>query len=347
MAEAEHRRTAYMEEALGFDWLVAMNGGRVLATGAPQELLRRTGTAALEESFIACLEEAAVEAQSKPLTGSLPTDSSTPLAAPTEQDISGSGDQWFSLRRLFSYSRREALELRRDPIRLTLALLGSVILILVMGFGITMDVEDLAFAVLDRDQTGTSRDYTLNLAGAVFGRIYPTTHFLTISRGTFAKALDFSDLHASFIPLALAVPVNYPVRGVAQKAGALKCGSPTSSIWESRSCAVSSATALDEARTTLFINPQVESLLGFDQADFYEGRDTWNNWLHPEDKERVLKELSRCRKENDLFICEYRMLTFNGYVKWIRDEAATVLSDAGEPLFIQGVMADITEQKKF
>lgn len=44
-------------------------------------------------------------------------------------------------------------------------------------------------------------------AGALMGRIYPTTHFLTIARGTFAKALDFSDLRASFVPLLVAVPV--------------------------------------------------------------------------------------------------------------------------------------------
>ncbi len=47
--------------------------------------------------------------------------------------------QGFSLRRLFSYSRREALELRRDPVRSTLALMGTVILMLIMGYGISMD----------------------------------------------------------------------------------------------------------------------------------------------------------------------------------------------------------------
>jgi ribosome-dependent ATPase len=46
--------TAYMEEAAGFDWLVAMNAGRVLATGTPPELLARTGTRTLDEAFIAC-----------------------------------------------------------------------------------------------------------------------------------------------------------------------------------------------------------------------------------------------------------------------------------------------------
>lgn len=67
---------------------------------------------------------------------------------------------------MISYARREGLELRRDPIRLTLALVGSVILMFVMGYGISLDVEDLTFAVLDRDQTTMSRDYTLNLAGS-------------------------------------------------------------------------------------------------------------------------------------------------------------------------------------
>ena len=48
---------------------------------------------------------------------------------------------------------------------------------------------------------------SLEGAGALIGKIYPTTHFLTISRGTFSKALGFSDLTASFISLAIAVPV--------------------------------------------------------------------------------------------------------------------------------------------
>ena len=43
--------------------------------------------------------------------------------------------------------------------------------------------------------------------GRLNGEVYPTTHFLTIARGTFSKALNFSDLHAAFLPLALAVPV--------------------------------------------------------------------------------------------------------------------------------------------
>ena len=105
--------------------------------------------------------------------------------------------------------------------------------------------------------------------------------------------------------------------------------------------------ALDETRTILFISPQIESLLGFDSAEFCQDPHTWIKWIHQEDRERFLEEVSRSMKDNDRFICEYRMLTLHGLVKWIRDEATIVVSDSGDPLFIQGVLVDITEKKKF
>ena len=49
--------TAYMEEAERFDWLAAMNAGRVLATGSPAELKASTGAATVEDAFIALLPE--------------------------------------------------------------------------------------------------------------------------------------------------------------------------------------------------------------------------------------------------------------------------------------------------
>jgi ribosome-dependent ATPase len=49
--------TAYMEEAARFDWLVAMDSGRVLATGTPQDLLARAGARSLEAAFISLLPE--------------------------------------------------------------------------------------------------------------------------------------------------------------------------------------------------------------------------------------------------------------------------------------------------
>ena len=107
---------------------------------------------------------------------------------------------FLSPRRLFSYTRREALELLRDPIRLTLAILGSVILMFVMGYGINMDVEKLSFAVLDLDQTTTSRDYILNLSGSR----YFIEH---------APISDYADLdrrmRAGEISLAIEIPPDF------------------------------------------------------------------------------------------------------------------------------------------
>lgn len=146
--------THFMNEAERCDRMSLMHAGKVLASGTPQELVERRGAASLEEAFISWLQEAAGPA---PET-SVPVDTKHEEAKPPRQG--------FSLRRLFSYSRREALELRRDPVRSTLALMGTVILMLIMGYGISMDVENLRFAVLDRDQTVSSQAWSLNLAGS-------------------------------------------------------------------------------------------------------------------------------------------------------------------------------------
>ena len=148
--------THFMNEAERCDRISLMHAGKVLASDTPQALVEQRGAASLEEAFIAWLQEAqptaAVPEELAPAAASHPE-----RAAPR---------QAFSLQRLFSYSRREALELRRDPVRSTLALLGTVILMFIMGYGISMDVEDLRFAVLDRDQTLSSQGWSQNIAGS-------------------------------------------------------------------------------------------------------------------------------------------------------------------------------------
>ncbi|HHE5698923.1 TPA: ribosome-associated ATPase/putative transporter RbbA [Citrobacter amalonaticus] len=146
--------THFMNEAERCDRMSLMHAGKVLASGTPQELVERRGAANLEAAFISWLQEAAGAAPE----AQVPVETKHKEVTPPRQG--------FSLRRLFSYSRREALELRRDPVRSTLALLGTVILMLIMGYGISMDVENLRFAVLDRDQTVSSQAWSLNLAGS-------------------------------------------------------------------------------------------------------------------------------------------------------------------------------------
>ncbi|EOV0695915.1 ribosome-associated ATPase/putative transporter RbbA [Klebsiella variicola] len=148
--------THFMNEAERCDRISLMHAGKVLASDTPQALVELRGAASLEEAFIAWLKEAQ---PSSPV----PEDPTSAVASHSEHTAPR---QAFSLRRLFSYSRREALELRRDPVRSTLALLGTVILMFIMGYGISMDVEDLRFAVLDRDQTLSSQGWSQNIAGS-------------------------------------------------------------------------------------------------------------------------------------------------------------------------------------
>ncbi|OHV10035.1 ribosome-associated ATPase/putative transporter RbbA [Kushneria phosphatilytica] len=148
--------THFMNEALRCDRIALMHAGRVLASDTPGKLMEERGLDDLEATFIAWLQEA--DPQGKQAVSALPL--SDAMSRPAKRQ------RGFSLQRLWGYSLRETLELRRDPIRASLALLGTIVLMLVIGYGISFDVEGVNYAVLDRDQTTTSQRYVLNLAGS-------------------------------------------------------------------------------------------------------------------------------------------------------------------------------------
>ncbi|MFK8722145.1 ATP-binding cassette domain-containing protein [Escherichia coli] len=281
--------THFMNEAERCDRISLMHAGKVLAIGTPQELVEKRGAASLEEAFIAYLQEAAGQ-------------SNEAEAPPVVHDTTHAPRQGFSLRRLFSYSRREALELRRDPVRSTLALMGTVIPLLLMMIpsmlsALSVVREKELGSIINLYVTPTTRSefllgkqlpyialgmlnffllcglsvfvfgvphkgsfLTLTLAALLYiiiatgmgllistfmksqiaaifgtaiitlipatqfsgmidpvaslegpgrwiGEVYPTSHFLTIARGTFSKALDLTDLCQLFIPLLIAIPL--------------------------------------------------------------------------------------------------------------------------------------------
>jgi ribosome-dependent ATPase len=160
--------THFMNEAERCDRISLMHAGRVLAEGAPAEIVKAAGAANLEEAFIAHLTASAPlsrgvpsEARQGVLQDAEPPPGALTLAAPLDR---GARNRRFSLRRLWAYARREATELRRDPIRLSFALLGPILLMVVFGFGITFDVERLAYAALDADRSPESRRYLEDFA---------------------------------------------------------------------------------------------------------------------------------------------------------------------------------------
>ena len=171
--------THFMNEAERCDRISLMHAGKVLVSDTPQRIVESRAAQTLEDAFIAHLQDVeptAADAAPAPAPVTAAA-SDAPSAQPRGRR------RGFSFSRALSYSRREALELRHDPVRLVMALFGSLILMVILGFGITMDVNDLSYAVLDRDQTTLSQNYTLNLSGSrYFVERPPITDYADLDR---------------------------------------------------------------------------------------------------------------------------------------------------------------------
>ncbi len=187
--------THFMNEAARCDRMSLMHAGKVLVTDTPANLVKNSQFDTLEEVFIDYLKKASGETEAPDIE-----DKQLQLPASSEESAEKALKQRFSLRRLFSYSIREGMELRRDPVRLTLALLGTVILMFIMGYGISMDVENLRFAIMDRDQTGLSQAYSQNLSGSrYFIEKAPITDYNQLERR----------LRSGDITVAIEIPPNF------------------------------------------------------------------------------------------------------------------------------------------
>ena len=153
--------THFMNEGERCDRISLMHAGKVLAQGSPQTLVKNKSARNLEEAFIAYLEEA----EGDRLKDFDQGDAEKIVSHDTERR-EDRHDGILNFRRMWAYTRREAMEIKRDPIRLAFAMLGPIILMIVFGYGITFDVENLPYAVLDRDGTPESRRYLENFSGS-------------------------------------------------------------------------------------------------------------------------------------------------------------------------------------
>ena len=206
--------THFMNEAERCDRISLMHAGRVLVTDTPAAIVAERGARSLEEAFISHLEQAMAGHEAAGVEPS--AEETLPVSGQSENPraFAVASRALLSARRLLSNTRRESLELSRDPIRLALAIVGSILLMLVLGYGINMDVEDVNFTVLDRDQTRLSRDYAHNLAGSRYFIERPPIHdYAEMSRR----------MRSGEITLALEIPSGFSrdiARGVDVQIGA-------------------------------------------------------------------------------------------------------------------------------
>jgi ribosome-dependent ATPase len=173
--------THFMNEAERCDRISLMHQGRVLAVGAPNELVKERGSDSLEDAFISNLEKAAGSKEKKKAeparaaAAGVSEEKKKPEPAPQPAAVTGvtaakpvqsRASRRFDPGRLWAYARRETMELLRDPIRMAFAFVGPVILMMAFGYGITFDVENLKYAAFDQDQTPESRRLLESFSGS-------------------------------------------------------------------------------------------------------------------------------------------------------------------------------------
>ncbi|MDP9485892.1 MAG: PAS domain S-box protein, partial [Actinomycetota bacterium] len=97
----------------------------------------------------------------------------------------------------------------------------------------------------------------------------------------------------------------------------------------------------------IYTSPQIEALVGYSVEEWLDPeRDLWEERLHPEDRAWVLAADERSKATGEPFTEEYRLMAKDGRIVWVRDEAALMRNEAGEPLYWQGVLVDVTDRKK-
>src|SRR6516225_9571137 len=125
--------THFMNEAARCDRMSMMHAGKVLAQGPPAQLVAERKAKSLEDAFIGYLEEAA----EKSVTAAAPSEPAQVSGPQTHGEETPSR---FSLGRVWAFARREAVELQHDSVRLAFALFGPILLMIVFGYGISLDV---------------------------------------------------------------------------------------------------------------------------------------------------------------------------------------------------------------
>ena len=174
--------THFMDEALRCDRISLMHAGRVLVSGTPGAIVSDSPGQTLEDAFVHRIAAAGAGQVPETPTPETPTPGPptpdppkpeprapppqappTPHAAPA---VGRPGPASFSLRRLWAYFLREVTEVRRDPVRMAFAFLGTAVLLVITSFGVSSDVSHVPYALLDEDRSPASRAYAAGFRGA-------------------------------------------------------------------------------------------------------------------------------------------------------------------------------------
>jgi len=98
--------------------------------------------------------------------------------------------------------------------------------------------------------------------------------------------------------------------------------------------------------STVYISPNVEKILGHPHAEVREDPELWDRSIHPDDRDRSWRTWADAWNRETPFRAEYRMLRPDGEEIWVRESSVLVLSESGHRLAWQGVVEDLTAEKR-
>jgi len=110
--------------------------------------------------------------------------------------------------------------------------------------------------------------------------------------------------------------------------------------------AISYIVELGPVNRTVYISPQVESILGFTPAEWMADPHLWIRQLVDEDRARITNEVYRKNATGGSFFLVYRVRARDGRIKWFRNHAAYMDDENGEPRYVYGVMLDVTNYRE-
>lgn len=101
----------------------------------------------------------------------------------------------------------------------------------------------------------------------------------------------------------------------------------------------------DENATNIYISPQINELLGYQPEDFRQDPNIWKKLIYPDDYALAMDTVQNVIRDGRN-VDDYRMVTKDGRLIWIRDTAIVIREPGGENKFIQGFLEDVTERKR-
>jgi ribosome-dependent ATPase len=193
--------THFMNEGMRCDRISLMNAGKVLACDAPKKLIETRGVANLEDAFIGYMEDAIADAPSSAKSEDKVPGNASPAVQPAASEVSAPSGFRLRLGRMFAYARNETMQILRDPVRLVFSFIGSALLMLVFGFGITTDIEHIRYASFDLDQSPESRAYLEQFAGS--------PRYFTTTAPVRSAEEGLHRLQADDVSVVLEIPPNF------------------------------------------------------------------------------------------------------------------------------------------